>query len=300
VFFVAIKWRQSCQIFVRDSIGQYSPAAGEYRLSRRISPWLAALFPRLIRKEHSMFEPMCLAVRRAGMIAAIAGFVFCATIAQAKPSESGDAPVGRIDFDGANLPPANVELDLSQGMFANLFGIGDAAVAGVAETLMKSTQGEHAESMHMAADQLAAVRQIIGLAGKVVHEVRIRAYEKSPGDLSSRFDKQLHEGEWEKVAVLRKGDDNARVFIIYRNDSIRGAFVMAGSHDGQVLVNVVCDISPDNVKSLTSAATKIGLDNNLQQVIEMKFHKGHGPNGPMQLKVQQQPPAPQPPKRDAE
>ena len=64
------------------------------------------------------------------------------------------------------------------------------------------------------------------------------------------------------------------MFIIYRNDSIRGAFVMAGGHGGQVLVNVVCDISPDNVKSLTSAATKIGLDNNLQQVIEMKFHKG--------------------------
>jgi hypothetical protein len=246
-----------------------------------------------------MFEPMCLAVRRAGMIAAIAGLMFYAAIAQAKPSESGDAAVGRIDFNSANLPPANVELDLSQGMFTNLFGVGDAAVAGVAETLMKSAQGEHAESLHMAAEQLTAVRQIIGLAGKVVHEVRIRAYEKNPEDLSSRFDKQLLEGEWEKVVVLRKGDENARVFIIYRNDSIRGAFVMAGSHDGQVLVNVVCDISPDNVKSLTSAATKIGLDNNLQQVIEMKLHKGRGPVVPMQLKTPQPPRAAQPPKHDA-
>jgi hypothetical protein len=243
---------------------------------------------------------MCLAVRRAGMIAAMAGLMFYSTAAQAKSSESGDAAVGRIDFASANLPPANVELDLSQGMFANLFGIGDAAVAGVAETLMKSTQGEHAESMHLAAEQLAAVRQIIGLAGKVVHEVRIRAYEKNPEDLSSRFDKQLNEGEWEKVVVLRKGDENARVFIIYRNDSIRGAFVMAGGHGGQVLVNVVCDISPNNVKSLTSAATKIGLDNNLQQVIEMKFHKGRGPMAPMQLKGPQPPRAPQPPKHDAE
>src|SRR5882757_8285303 len=155
---------------------------------------------------------------------------------------------------------------------------------------MQSAQGEHAESMHMAAEQLAAVRQIIGLAGKVVHEVRIRAYEKNPEDLSSRFDKQLHEVEWEKVVVLRKGDENARVFIIYRNDSIRGAFVMAGGHGGQVLVNVVCDISPDNVKSLTSAATKIGLDNNLEQMIEMKFRKGHGPMPPLP------PNAPRPPR----
>jgi hypothetical protein len=247
-----------------------------------------------------MFEPMCLAVRRSGMIAAAVGLMFYTAAAQAKPAESGDAAIGRINFDEASLPPANVELDLSQGMFENLFGIGDAAVAGVAETLMKSTKGEHAESMHMAAEQLAAVRQIIGLAGKVVKEVRIRAYEKNPEDLSSRFDKQLQGGEWEKVVVLRKGDENARVFIIYRNDAIRGAFVMAGGHGGQVLVNVVCDISPDNVKSLTSAATKIGLDNNLQQVIEMKFRKGHGPISPMPPIAPRPPRTPQPSKHDAE
>ena len=36
----------------------------------------------------SMFEPMCLAVRRAGMIAAMAGLMFYTAIAQAKPAES--------------------------------------------------------------------------------------------------------------------------------------------------------------------------------------------------------------------
>ena len=70
------------------------------------------------------------------------------------------------------------------------------------------------------------------------------------------------------------------MFIIHRNGSIRGAFVMAGGHGGQVLVNVVCDISPDNVKSLTSAATKIGLDNGLLREIETKFRQAHGPMPP--------------------
>jgi uncharacterized protein DUF4252 len=243
-----------------------------------------------------MFEQLCLITRRAGMIAALAGVLFCTKMAQAKSPDSSDgAAVGRINFDDANLPPANVELDLSQGMFGNLFGIGDAAVAGVAETLMKSSDRDHADSMKMAAEQLAAARQILGLAGKVVREVRVRAYEKMTEDLSSRFDKQLREGEWEKVVVVRKGDENARVFIISRNDSIRGAFVVAGSHDGQVLVNVVCDISPDNVKNLTSAATKIGLDNNLQQVIEMKFRKVHGP---MPASPPNAPRAPRPPKHE--
>jgi hypothetical protein len=247
-----------------------------------------------------MFESMCVAVRRAGMIAAVVGFLFYSTMVQAKtPESAASGNLGRIDFDQANLPPANVELDLSQGMFGDLFGIGDAAVAGVAETLMKSGKGDHAEAMHMAADQLTAVRQIIGLAGKVVREVRVRAYEKMQEDLSSRFDKQIRDGEWEKVVVLRKGDENARVFIIHRNESIRGAFVVAGGKGGEVLVNVVCDISPANVKSLTSAATKIGLDNNLQQVIEMKMRKGHGPMPPSPMRGPSPPRPPAAPKREA-
>jgi len=247
-----------------------------------------------------MLENICLFTRRAGAIAAVVGLLYYSTTAQAKSPESAASDIiGRIDFDQAKLPPANVELDLSQRMFSDLFGIGDAAVAGVAETLSKSSKGDHSEAMHMAADQLTAVRQIIGLGGKVVREVRIRAYEKMSEDLSSRFDKQLSDGEWEKVVVLRKGDENARVFIIHRNESIRGAFVMAGGHGGQVLVNVVCDISPENVKSLTSAATKIGLDNNLEQVLEMKFRRAHAPLPPAKMQGTTPPRPPQPPKREA-
>lgn len=246
-----------------------------------------------------MFEPMCLAVRRAGMVAAMAGLMFYTTVAGAKPAESGDAAIGRIDFDGANLPPANIEVDLSQGMFENLFGIGDAAVAGVAETLMKSSKGEHMEATQMAAEQLAAVRQVIGLAGKVVKEVRVRAYEKLSDDLSPRFDQQIREGKWEKTVVARKGDENARLYIMRHNGSIRGAFVIAGAHGGQVLVNVVCDISPDNVKSLTAAATKIGLENGLLKEIEVKFGQARGPKPPAPPRAPAPPRLPQPPKRDA-
>ena len=60
-----------------------------------------------------MFEHMCLTIRRAGMIAATVGLMFCSVAAQAKPADTTEAAiVGRIDFDAAKLPPANVELDL--------------------------------------------------------------------------------------------------------------------------------------------------------------------------------------------
>jgi len=235
-------------------------------------------------------------------ITGIAAVTLCWAVAYAKAAEPAKAEVlGRINFENANLPPANVELDLSQSMFGDLFGIGDAAVAGVAETLMKSSKGDNGEMTRMAAEKLAAVRQIIELAGKVVHEVRVRAYEKMAEDLSPRFDQQLGSGRWEKIVVLRKGDENARVFVAHEGDSIRGIFVVAGGRGGLALVNVVCDISPDNVKKLTSAATQIGLDNGLQQEIEMKFRHMHrmGP-GPVAPPQPPKPPrVPEVPKRDA-
>ena len=230
-----------------------------------------------------MFQPMCVLLQRAGAIAALAGLLAYNSAAQAQSTRSsGDTPTGRIDFKSANLPPANVELDLSQSMFGDLFGIGDAAIAGVAEALNQSATGEHAEGTKMAAEQLAAVRKIIGLSSKVIHEVRVRAYEKLEGDLSARFDEQLQQGNWEKIVVARKGEENARVFVINREGSIRGIFVVAAGNGGQVLVNVVCDMSPENVKQLTSAATKIGLENGLRQELEQKFRKMQRQKDPSQ------------------
>jgi hypothetical protein len=36
---------------------------------------------------------------------------------------------------------------------------------------------------------------------------------------------------------------------------------------------VVCDVSPENAKKLTSAATKIGLENGLAQELEAKMQR---------------------------
>jgi hypothetical protein len=98
-------------------------------------------------------------------------------------------------------------------------------------------------------------------------------------DLSSHFEKQLDNGDWQRIALVRKGDENSRVYAIYRENAIRGVFVIASGHGGQALVHVVCDVSPENVKSITAAATKIGLDNGLGQVLEMKMHGMKGPGG---------------------
>ena len=224
--------------------------------------------------------------RRAGSVGAVAAVVLYVATAQAQSVDSKSesprgAVTGRIDFDDADLPAATVEVDLSQEMFGDLFGLGDAAVAGVAETLLESAGAEN-KGTKLAAEQLEAARQILQLARSVVREVRIRVYEDLPEEsgqaasIIGRFDGQLSAANWESLVRVRKDDESARISLIRSDGAVRGVFIVAANGDQLVLANAVCDISPENVKKLTSAATKIGLENGLQQAIESKMqHMKH-------------------------
>lgn len=222
------------------------------------------------------------AAQRAGRLAGFAAVLVCAAAsAQAdEGSASSTAPIGRVDFAAVDLPPATVEVDLSREMFRDLFGLGDAAIAGVAESLLKSAgSNSDAQGTRMAAEQLAAAQQIIRLASEVVHEVRVRVYENveegaiQPDELMANFDGQLRDGNWENVVRVRDGDDNVRVSLLRNDGAVRGAFVVVADGSDVVLANVVADISPENVKKLTSAAAQIGLENGLQQVLEQKMRE---------------------------
>lgn len=228
-----------------------------------------------------MSRVRCFIARRAGSAGAVAAVLFCfiaAAPAQESNTERSDAS-GRIDFEAADLPPATVEVDLSQGMFNDLFGIGDAAVEGVAESLRQSAERNGGEGTRMAAEQLAAARQILQLASEVVREVRVRVYdqrpegEASPQELAAKFDAQLREGNWDNVVVVREDNSSVRVSVLRGEGTVRGFFIVAGENNDLVLANVVCDISPENVKKLTSAAAKIGLENGLQQILEVQMRQ---------------------------
>jgi hypothetical protein len=207
-------------------------------------------------------------------------FVFVAASQAQEIEVTAAEPPGRIDFGNADLPPATVEVDISREMFNDLFGLGDAAVAGAAETLLKSADGNRdAEGTRLAAEQLAAARQIMQLAREVVREVRVRVYEELPEDavnadeLMSRFDEQLSAGDWENVVRVRDDDQNVRVSLLRSDGAIRGGFVVVADGSDLILANVVADVSPENVKKLTSAAARIGLENGLQQFLETQMRQ---------------------------
>lgn len=227
-----------------------------------------------------MSRPPSPFVRRLGRGAVVVALVFVGVAAaraqSATPAETG--PDGRIDFAAANLPPATVEVDLTQGMFGDLFGLGDAAIAGVTEALSQSQAAEgNPETAAMAAEKLAAAQQIIGLAKDVVHEVRVRVYEDFPEASveavanGTLFDEQLTNGNWDKAIRIKDNNDSVQVSFKRSEGAIRGVFVVVADGKDVVLANVVGDISPENVKKLTAAATKIGLENGLLQELESKL-----------------------------
>ncbi len=205
---------------------------------------------------------------------AIALVMYSAVAAQAQTADAGHGhAIGRIDFAKANLPPATVEVELGPGMIGDLLGLGKAAIGGVAKTLIESPQGS--ESTKLAAEQLAAVQEIVQISSDVVHEVRVRVYEDGPTDLGTKFADQLQSANWNTIVKVHDGNDNVQLSLIRENGAIRGAFVVAADGNDLVLVNVVCNISPEKVQTLTAKATQIGLDNGLKQVIEQKLQHLH-------------------------
>jgi hypothetical protein len=209
--------------------------------------------------------------RSLGLVAAVFGLMVALNALSSLANET--APAGRLDFEAAKLPTANLEVDLSQETFQSLFGIGDAAIAGITDELSKSEEGE-AIKKQLTAQQLDAVRKIAELGGKFIREVRVRAYESLPegaDDVDTMLkpvDAQLRVAKWETVVRLRSDDDMVRVSVLQKEGSIRGIFVAASSDDGIAVANIVCDISPDNVKPLTAAMTKIGMSREFQPIVK--------------------------------
>lgn len=203
----------------------------------------------------------------AGRRAACVALLLVPTVAQAEKP-------GRVDLAAMNLPPANVEIDAGPEMISTLLGIGEAAIAGVSETLLGAAdEGPGSGEIKHAAGQLEAVRHVIRLAGDVVQEVRVRVYEDGPQGVVSECEAQLDKEVWENAVRVSDGDEFARVSLVRSEGSVMGVFVIAGDSGDLVLANVVCNISPEKIKELTAAATKVGLDNGLREEIIRKMNR---------------------------
>jgi hypothetical protein len=233
-----------------------------------------------------MFAVQSFLVHRAGSCApfAVVMLLGVATVHAQSAAASNGSAVGRVEFDYANLPPATVEVDLSQGLLSDVFGIGDAAVAGVTEAVANYTgTNKGSEGMRLTAEKLTAVHQIVETLGRVVREVHVRAYQGLPDQsgltekLLSHYDEKVHQGNWENVVRAQEKGNAVRVAVARGEGAIRGLFVIVADGHDVVLTNLVCDVSPENAKKLTTVAAKTGLEAGLGQMLEAKMRKFKAP-----------------------
>ena len=59
-----------------------------------------------------------------------------------------------------------------------------------------------------------------------------------------------------------------QVSAVRSDGAIKGLFIIASESNNLVLVNVICDISPENAKRLSTAAVKAGLQAGLDKHLE--------------------------------
>lgn len=198
-------------------------------------------------------------IRRFALGAAASGLMLPAVSAWAI-----ETPTGAVQFDHPGGQAPAVSVDLPADLFRDFLGLGDAALEGVASGLLKNS-GAQGEEVKLAAEHLAALRQLIGTAQGAVQEVRVRVYNEegsnSPGaDVAQHYISKLQGTAWDKIAEVRDGNNNATVFLMRDQGSIKGVFVIASQGANQmVLANVLCDISPDRIKQLTEQGVTMGL-----------------------------------------
>jgi hypothetical protein len=183
--------------------------------------------------------------------------------------------VGRVDFDFPNAPPATVEVDLGEGMLADITGIAQAAIGGVVEGLLESAQGREPGAVQLSAEHLASAQKVVESVSGVVREIRVRVYDNLPESaaairtsMTAHYRQKVHHSDWDHLVRVHDGDTNVNVCALRRDGAIRGLFVMVSEDDQLVLANIVCDLSPEMVKQVTKQATQIGLQVGLEQALQ--------------------------------
>lgn len=185
----------------------------------------------------------------------------------------GSAPA-LADETAQELPKPKVSINLSAALLDDVFGVTNAALAGVVQAMNEHQEG--GEAVRLTAEQLGAAKQVLGLATDAVQGVRLRVYsdlEPAAAQALIASHNASLEGEgWERVVEVN--DKKERVRIALRNDSqaVRGVRIIAGSGNETVTIDADCDISPERAEELTRTATKIalqfGLEDALEEVIE--------------------------------
>lgn len=169
-----------------------------------------------------------------------------------------------------DFPKPKVSINLSAALLDDVFGVTNAALAGVVQTLNEHQGG--GDAVRMTAEQLAAAKQVIELATDAVQGVRLRVYSDLEPDaaeaLVAHHNASLNGDGWERVVEVNDDDERVRIALRNESDAIRGVRIIAGSGNETITIDADCDISPERAERLTQTATRIALELGLEDALE--------------------------------
>jgi len=194
--------------------------------------------------------------------------------AWAAPAESGGSAKA-ITLDYPSAPPALVEVDLSLGLFSDLFGITDSAVQGIVEAAMRfgNQSGEpEALAVEFTAKQLQVMQKVLSIAKQSINGLELRVYDDLQGggtEMQAYYSKKLSEAGWDRALRVRDGEQLVQVSVRRDSGAIKGAFLIASEGKGELAIALLdCNLSPENAKQLTDAVTTAALDLGLAEQLQ--------------------------------
>lgn len=183
-----------------------------------------------------------------------------------------------LDFPGAPQPKA--EIDLSFGLFNDLFGIADSVLQGMVESIQNSDlKHSSREAAELTTEQISALSKIIDVAKESIHSVQVRVYEESDNAnhaalaaMAAHYEAELSKAGWDQVLRVNDGDESVRVSLRRQSGAISNAFVLVNDKNDTVAALIRCDLSPENAKRLgntcMTSAVDMGLGNAIAKGIE--------------------------------
>ncbi len=78
--------------------------------------------------------------------------------------------------------------------------------------------------------------------------------------------------DWDSVVRVYEHDSKVAVKVRRQADAIHGVFVIVADDHSVVVINAVCELTPERIKQVARGATMMGMNLGLEKAIQEAVH----------------------------
>ena len=203
--------------------------------------------------------------------AVLSAVLACMPVAAAPPSSPA--------LDLAKLPPASVEIDLTQSAIQQALGVARSALAGFVSGVQENATTSSPDAARFVTEQAASIQHLTDVVDDVIQGVQVKVWkdqdnlEQVATGLTSQVEQQLAPLGWTPVVVAREHGKVVRVYTHSVDGAVRGGLVIAHADRELVLASASGSLTNENVERLTKAATKVAFEMGLERELQKAFDR---------------------------